>query len=133
MTHLPRSAGIALALLPLLLVSLAGCTRSGSAGSCAPTLITVSPATLTAGEDVTISADPVYAECNDTNDGVLAPASDVPVELLFEDGTRIALGDVSADDRLRAEGTFPVPEGTPTGTARLSLGDLASTDVEVVG
>lgn len=93
----------------------------------------MSPATLTAGEDVTVSADPVYAACNDTNDGVLAPAFDVPVVLLFDDGTRIALGVVSADDRLRAEGTFTVAEGTPTGTARLNLGDLASTDVEVVG
>ncbi len=107
------------------LVSISACGGGGgsSDGACAAPFLGVEPATVRAGDDVTVTGEGMFEGCadhfsvSDTGEVVAQeeqhPFRDVELRLSSEDGEAVALAVVSADD----EGRFVAPVTVPATVA----------------
>lgn len=109
---------------------LGGCAPEGSA-SCAAPEITLSTVDVEQGDAITVEANNLWSDCFDTGQGVAAPASGVPIALVYDDSEAVSLASVDAATDGTIRETVRIPTDAPTGAAALRVGDFYSVPVTI--
>ena len=125
---------LCMTLMPLSLV-LAGCTSAPtlSEGACAQPLTKASPAQVTPGQTVRVSAADMWVGCNDQGSHPqLPPLKNQPVTMTV-DGQRAEVGRVSADPNTGVAQTMvTIPAMAAPGKIGLTIGIAPRADVTVI-
>jgi hypothetical protein len=118
--------------LAVLLVG--GCASSSAGASCAGPNLTVTPASVAAGDRVRIEGEFFFDECYDTGQPGTPPATrDIELRLVTPGAaTRtFRLATVDADDDGEIGTTVDIPDDVPAGPARIEAGTSRPVDVVV--
>jgi hypothetical protein len=114
---------------------LAGCGVSSTAGaSCAGPLVTVTPATFTAGDRVRVEGQFFFDDCYDTGQLGTPPATqDIEFRLVTPGASTrtFVLTTVDADEDGEVDTTVDIPDDVPAGPARIEGAFSQPADVVV--
>jgi len=112
----------------VVLLSLVACSQGE--GQCAAPILTLSEASVSIGEQVTVSVSNAFSECTDQGGGT--PVPDGPLSVVLTVGGRgYTLGVIDVGNGGRGTLVATVPTDVPTGAATMTVPDLGVMPIDL--